>query len=98
MKSEEYWKGFDDALALLEDLGYCSSSLHEYNIADCVKAKVNRLPSKKIRKTDKIKLKFYQTHVGLTEKEKINELIKLSLEKGSYVESYNFIIGELQKV
>ena len=49
-RSAEFWDGFNFACDLLEDLGYAKSSSHPYNIADCLKAKMNRLPKSKIRK------------------------------------------------
>jgi len=48
-KSDEYWKGFDYACELLDET-YAKTHPHEFNIADCLKAKVNRLSKKKIRK------------------------------------------------
>lgn len=54
-KSEDFWKGFDMACDMLDDLGYSKTSNHEYNIADCLKAKVNRLPKDKVRKNEKAK-------------------------------------------
>jgi hypothetical protein len=39
---EEYWSGFDYALDLLDSM-YASTHPHPLNIADCIKAKVNRL-------------------------------------------------------
>lgn len=50
---EEYWKGFDNACDLLEGMGYTNMSTHEYNIADCLKAKVNRLKKEEVRKNPK---------------------------------------------
>jgi len=47
-KSDEYWKGFDYACKLLDET-YAKTHPHEFNIADCLKAKVNRLPKNKIR-------------------------------------------------
>ena len=47
--SEEYWEGFDRACEILDE-NYAKSHPHKYNIADCVRAKVNRLPKNKIRK------------------------------------------------
>lgn len=49
-KKESYWEGFDFALKLLDEM-YTSTHPHPYNIADCIKSKVNRLPNNKIRKT-----------------------------------------------
>lgn len=45
------WMGFDLALLFLDNM-YASSHPHKYNIADCIKAKVNRLPKSKIRKNN----------------------------------------------
>ena len=47
----QFWEGFDFACALLEDMGYTRTSSHPFNIADCLKSKVNRLLKNKIRKT-----------------------------------------------
>lgn len=47
-RSAEYWKGFDYACDILDD-SYVKSHPHKYNIADCLKAKVNRMPKNKIR-------------------------------------------------
>lgn len=47
-RSAEYWSGFDYACSWLDDL-YANTHPHKYNIADCLKAKVNRLPKNKIR-------------------------------------------------
>jgi hypothetical protein len=49
-RSSDFWEGFNFACDLLEDLGYVKSSTHPYNIADCLKAKMNRLPKSKVRK------------------------------------------------
>jgi len=49
-RNADYWRGFDFACDLLEDMGYTKSSSHPYNIADCLKGKMNRLPKSKIRK------------------------------------------------
>jgi hypothetical protein len=49
-RSYEFWDGFNFACDLLEDLGYAKSSTHPYNIADCLKAKMNRLSKNKVRK------------------------------------------------
>ncbi len=49
-KPKRYWDGFDFACAMLDEM-YAKTHPHEYNIADCLKAKVNRLPNDKIRKT-----------------------------------------------
>ena len=49
-RSSDFWDGFNFACALLEDLGYTKASTHPYNIADCLKAKMNKLPKSKIRK------------------------------------------------
>lgn len=49
-KNADFWRGFDFACLLLEDLGYTRSSSHPYNIADCLKGKMNRLPKSKLRK------------------------------------------------
>lgn len=49
-RSAEFWNGFNLACDLLEDLGYTKTSSHPYNIADCLKAKMNKLPKSKIRK------------------------------------------------
>lgn len=48
-RSSDFWDGFNFACDLLEDLGYAKSSTHPYNIADCLKAKMNRLPKNKVR-------------------------------------------------
>lgn len=45
-----YWKGFDYALDLLDEM-YAKQHPHPYNIADCIKAKVNRLSKSDIRST-----------------------------------------------
>jgi len=50
LSSRSFWQGFDFACQLLEDLGYTKTSTHPYNIADCLKVKMNRLPKNKIRK------------------------------------------------
>ena len=50
-KKEEYWKGFEFACALLDET-YVHTSSHPNNIADCLRAKVNRLPTAKVRKTE----------------------------------------------
>lgn len=47
----EYWKGFDYALELLDSM-YASTHPHPYNISDCIKAKVNRMPKSKIRENN----------------------------------------------
>jgi hypothetical protein len=47
-RSSEYWKGFDYACSWLDEL-FAKSHPHKFNIADCLKAKVNRLPKSKIR-------------------------------------------------
>ena len=52
-RSSEFWDGFNLACDLLEDLGYTKLSTHPYNIADCLKAKMNRLPKSKIRKNER---------------------------------------------
>ena len=49
-KNESFWVGFDFACQLLEDMGYCKTSTHPYNIADCLKGKMGRIPKNKIRK------------------------------------------------
>lgn len=49
VKSNEFWEGFDYALNLLEEMYGKYNFRHGYNISDCVKAKVNRLPKNKIR-------------------------------------------------
>lgn len=55
MKNKDYRKGFDDALALIDEM-FGNSHPHKYNISDCVKAKVNRLKKKKIRKNPNAKI------------------------------------------
>jgi hypothetical protein len=52
--NKDFWEGFDFACAMLDELGYTKMSTHNYNIADCLKAKFNRLPKKKVRKNDNI--------------------------------------------
>ena len=52
-RTPDFWEGFNFACDLLEDLGYTKLSTHHYNIADCLKAKMNRLPKSKIRKNEK---------------------------------------------
>ena len=47
-RSAEYWKGFDYACDWLDEL-FAKSHPHKYNIADCLKAKVNRMPKSNIR-------------------------------------------------
>jgi predicted nucleic acid-binding Zn-ribbon protein len=47
-EQNDYWKGFDYALALLDEM-YAKEHPHPHNIADCIKAKVNRLDNDKIR-------------------------------------------------
>lgn len=49
----QFWDGFNFACQLLEDLGYTKLSTHDYNIADCLKSKMNRLPKSKIRRNIK---------------------------------------------
>lgn len=49
-KTPDFWRGFNFACALLDDMGYTKSSSHPYNIADCLKGKMNRLPHSKLRK------------------------------------------------
>lgn len=49
-KNKDFWNGFNFACQMLEDMGYCKSSTHPYNIADCLKGKMNRLPKSKLRK------------------------------------------------
>lgn len=49
-RPEGYWEGFEFALLLLEDM-FASTHPHPKNIADCIRAKANRLPKNKIRKT-----------------------------------------------
>jgi len=49
--SEDYWNGFDFACDLLDEM-YANSHPHKYNIADCLKSKVNRLDNSKIRLTN----------------------------------------------
>lgn len=51
-RSSEYWSGFDYACTWLDEL-FSKSHPHKYNIADCLKAKVNRLPKSKIRPNEK---------------------------------------------
>lgn len=45
----EFWKGFDYACSMLDEM-YAKSHPHKFNIADCLKAKVNRLDKNKLRK------------------------------------------------
>jgi hypothetical protein len=45
---KDYWGGFDFACKLLDEM-YAKDHPHLYNIADCLRAKVNRLPANKIR-------------------------------------------------
>lgn len=47
------WMGFDFALLMLDDM-FAKSHPHKYNIADCIKGKVNRLPKSKIRKNPQV--------------------------------------------
>jgi hypothetical protein len=47
-RSAEFWSGFDYACSWLDEL-FAKSHPHTHNIADCLKAKVNRLPKSKIR-------------------------------------------------
>ena len=51
-RSSEFWDGFNFACDLLESLGFAKSSNHPYNISDCLKAKMNKLPKNKIRKNE----------------------------------------------
>lgn len=53
---EKYWEGFEFALNLLDDM-YAKTHPHPFNIADCIRAKANRLPKSKIRKSGKPALK-----------------------------------------
>lgn len=53
-RSTEYWNGFDYACNWVDEL-FAKSHPHKYNIADCIKAKVNRLPKNKIRVNHAIK-------------------------------------------
>lgn len=48
-EDKKYWEGFDYAISLLEEMYGKSNFQHPYNIVDCVKAKVNRLPQEQIR-------------------------------------------------
>jgi hypothetical protein len=43
VRSGQYWEGFDFCCELIESLGYTKLSTHPFNIADCLKKKVNRL-------------------------------------------------------
>lgn len=57
-QKEQFWKGFEFACRLIEDMGYDKTSTHPYNIADCLRGKMGRLSKKKIRKNKNgIKLK-----------------------------------------
>lgn len=51
-RSAEYWKGFDYACDLLDGMGFASSPSNKHNLADVLKAKVNRLSKHKIRKNN----------------------------------------------
>lgn len=49
VRPKDFWEGFDYACALLDEM-YALTHPHKFNIADCIKAKVNRLAKSKIRK------------------------------------------------
>lgn len=87
-QTEYYDKGFMTALDILEDMGYCASSGHEYNIKDCVLSKVNKLTSSEIRKTsdDKRSTAYsFQQNTALMEK---NAKLREALEKIQGIEAY----------
>jgi len=50
IKSKDFEDGFEMACQMLDDLGYTKTSTHPYNIADCIRAKINKIPKNKIRK------------------------------------------------
>lgn len=58
-RSAEFWDGFDYACDLLDET-FAKSHPHKYNIADCLKAKVNRLPNKEVRFNIDVHDKFKQ--------------------------------------
>lgn len=98
---EEYWKGFDHACDLLEGMGYTKMSTHEYNIADCLKAKVNRLKKSEVRTnpkfvTDYLLKEFRKTTFELNSTFKDFITIKLLVEncRITEVRVLRFMISE----
>ena len=95
--SEEYWNGFDFACDILED-SYALNHPHKYNIADCLKLKVNRLPKEKVREN---KRSPFNCEYNLNELSHIAINFAISCENGyskSFSEWMKGLDGDWRKV
>jgi hypothetical protein len=75
-EEDRFEEGFELACQMLDDLGYTKTSSHEYNIADCLRAKRNKMPTNKMRKTQPYK------------EEVDKEWLPYKKEFGEYLEKY----------